>query len=78
MKVIRYFNLEMVVDDKFKWISYDEAGEIQLFKNRPVVTNEENKGEGYWEDDTDNAIHLLGNRVSFVDAKDWKLSLREI
>lgn len=78
MKVIKYFNLEMVVADKFKWISYDEAGEIQLFENKPVVTNEENEGEGYWVDCTDDTIHLLGNRITFIDAKDWKLSLREI
>lgn len=78
MKVIKYFNLEMVVADKFKWISYDEAGEIQLFENKPVVTNEENQGEGYFVDDLDDTIHLLGNRISFIDAKDWKLSLREI
>lgn len=78
MKVIKYFNLEMVVADKFKWISYDEGGEIQLFENKPVVTNEENEGEGYWIDNNDFSIHLLGNRVTFIDAKDWKLSLREI
>lgn len=78
MKVIKYFNLEMVVADKFKWISYDESGEIQLFENKPVVINEEDQGEGYWVDDLDNNIHLLGNRISFIDAKDWKLSLRDI
>lgn len=78
MKVIEYFNLEMVVDDKFKYIAYDEQGEIQLFKNKPFVTNIENEGEGFWEDGSDYEIHLIGNRISFIDAKDWKLSLREI
>lgn len=74
MKVVEYFNLEMVVDDKFNWIAYDEGGEINLFKNKPIAVED----GGYWIDDNDFNIHSLGNRITFIDAKDWKLSLREI
>lgn len=74
MKQINYFNLEFFVDSEFNWIAYDKDGEIQLFKNKPVFLSK----EGFWEDEDDNKIHLLGNRVRFTDAKNCQLSLLEI
>lgn len=76
MKKAQIGGFTFEVDDKFNYIAFDSEGVIQLYKEKPSIY--EDGDFGFYEDDSDNSIHIVSPRTYVSDHSGWKGSLQEL